>query len=71
MWHWAHAIVVPIHTCIVVLTRSTTAAERNSSTLVPPSVLVSVFLWKPVATSCSGVAFGSRSPASCSMVNRS
>ena len=60
-------MVVPIQTCNVVLTRSTTAAERNSSALVPPSVLVSVLRWKPVAMSWSGVGFGSRSPASCSI----
>ncbi len=30
-WHWQHAIDVPIHTVIVVLTRSTMATLRNSS----------------------------------------
>ena len=39
-WHWAQAIVVPIQTAIVVLTRSTTATLRNSSSFVPPSLLV-------------------------------
>lgn len=34
--------VSPIHTCIVVSTRSFTAAIRNSSLSVPPSVLVMV-----------------------------
>ena len=43
VWHWAHAIEVPIHTDQVVLTRSMTAAFRNSSSEVPPSLLVIVF----------------------------
>ena len=51
VWHCAHAIEVPIHTAIVVFTRSTTATERNSSSSVPPSVLFIVFRWKPVAMS--------------------
>ena len=42
---------MPIQTAIVVLTRSTTATLRNSSSLVPPSLLVSVLRWKAVATS--------------------
>src|SRR5262245_9694921 len=42
LWHWAQAIVVPIQTASVVLTRSTTATLRNSSSLVPPSLFVSV-----------------------------
>src|SRR4051794_40437683 len=44
-WHWAQAIVRPIHTWYVVLTRSTTAAVRNSSSSVPPSSLFSVLRW--------------------------
>ena len=68
-WHWAQAMVVPIQTAMVVLTRSTTATLRNSSSLVPPSLLVSVLRWKAVATSCSSVGSGSRSPAICSIVN--
>jgi len=51
--HWAHPIVVPIQTDIVVLTRSTTAAFLNSSSLVPPSVLVMVLRWNAVAVSVS------------------
>src|SRR5262245_63310689 len=69
LWHWAQAIVVPIHTAIVVFTRSTTATLRNSSSLVPPSLLVSVLRWKAVAVSCSSVGLGNRSPAICSIVN--
>src|SRR5262249_17311338 len=37
----------------------------------PPSRLVRVLRWKPVATFCSSVAPGSRSPASCSTTNSS
>ena len=62
-------MVVPIQTVIVVLTRSMMAALRNSSGLVPPSVLVIVLRWNAVAMSCSSVGWGSRSPAICSMVN--
>ena len=47
-------MVVPIQTCIVVLTRSTTAATRNSSSSIPPSVLTIVLRWKPVAMRCLG-----------------
>jgi len=71
LWHWAQAMVVPIQTAMVVLTRSTRATLRNSSSLVPPSLLVIVFRWNAVATICSSVGFGSRSPASCSSVNTS
>ena len=53
VWHWAQAIDVPIHTVNVVFTRSTTATLRNSSSLVPPSLLVSVLRWNAVAMSCS------------------
>jgi hypothetical protein len=53
------------------LTRSITAAIRNSSSSVPPSRFVIVFRWNPVATRCASVALGSRSPASCSTVKRS
>ena len=53
----------------VVLTRSTTDSTRNCSRSMPPSWLISVLRWKPVATFCSVVGFGSRSPASCSIVN--
>ncbi len=35
-------MVTPMNTCMVVLTRSTTAATRNSSSSVPPSSLLSV-----------------------------
>ena len=42
VWHCAHAIEVAIHTDIVVLTRSMTAALRNSSSVVPPSLFVMV-----------------------------
>src|SRR5207248_9460297 len=71
VWHWAQAIDVPIHTVNVVFTRSTTATLRNSSSLVPPSLLVSVLRWNAVATSWSSVGWGSRSPAICSTVNTS
>ena len=71
VWHWAHAIDVPIHTMNVVFTRSTTATLRNSSSFVPPSLFVIVFRWNAVAVNCSSVGFGRRSPASCSTVNRS
>ena len=37
--------------------------------MMPPSLVVTLQRWKPVAMSWSSVAFGSRSPASCSMVN--
>ncbi len=70
-WHWAQAIVVPIHVLIVVFTRSMTATVRNSSSIVPPSLLVSVLRWKAVATLSSSEAFGSRSPANCRIVNSS
>ncbi len=62
-------MVVPIHVAIVVFTRSTTATLRNSSSSVPPSLLVWVLRWKAVATSWSGVGVGSKSPASWSRVN--
>ena len=71
VWHWAQAIVVPIQTAYVVLTRSMTAAVRNSSSLVPPSFCVMVLRWKAVAMRWSCVGFGRRSPASCSMLKRS
>ena len=35
-------MVEPIQTVIVVFTRSTTATLRNSSSIVPPSLLVGV-----------------------------
>ena len=41
--HWAQPIEVAIQTDMVVFTRSTTAAFRNSSSTVPPSLLVMVF----------------------------
>ena len=69
LWHWQQAIDVPIQVVMVVFTRSTTATLRNSSSFVPPSLLVIVFRWNAVAMSCSSVGFGSRSPASCSIVN--
>ena len=50
-WHWPQAIVVPIQTDIVVLTRSTIATLRYSSWSVPPSLLVFVLRWKAVAMS--------------------
>ena len=51
LWHWAQLNVEPIQTAIVVLTRSTTATLRNSSSCVPPSLLVMVLRWKAVAMS--------------------
>ena len=71
VWHCAQASDVPIQTVSVVLTRSTTATLRNSSSLVPPSLLVIVLRWNAVAIRWSSVASGSRSPASCSTVKRS
>ena len=70
-WHWQHPTVSPSHTAPVVLTRSTTASTRNCSGSTPPSWLIPVLRWNPVATFCDTVAFGSRSPASCSVVKRS
>ena len=64
-------MVLPSQTVPVVSTRSRIAATRYSSGSVPPSVLIMVLRWNPVAIFCSGVASGSRSPATCSMVNRS
>ena len=61
--------MVPIQTAIVVLTRSTMATLRNSSSLVPPSLLVIVLRWKAVAIRVSSLASGRRSPAICSIVN--
>ncbi len=41
---------------------------RDSSGSRPPSPLVMWLRWKQVASFCSGVAFGRRSPANCSIV---
>src|SRR5262245_1170165 len=71
VWHGAQPMEGAIQTAMVVVTRSTTAALRNSSSLVPPSLLVMVFRWKAVAVSVSSSASGRRSPAICSMVNLS
>ena len=63
-WHCAQDAVKPIHTCMVVFTRSTTAATRCSSSSVPPSSLVMVLRWNAVANRVSALASGSKSPAS-------
>ena len=65
-------MVVPIQTAIVVLTRSTTATLRNSSSLVPALVVghrVAMEGGRDELLARSGS--GSRSPAICSIVNRS
>ncbi len=51
--------------------RSNMASMRNCSGSTPPSSLIIELRRKPVATTWSCVAFGSRSPAICSMMNRS
>ena len=71
LWHSAQPAVSPIQTSMLVFTRSFTASTRNSSSSVPPSVLVMVFRWNAVARRVSTVASGIRSPASCWRVNSS
>ena len=63
LWHLAQPMVSPMKTCIVVSTLSLIAATRNSSSSVPPSVLVIVLRWNAVAIFCSRLAPWSRSPA--------
>ena len=53
----------------IVFTRSTTYATRNSSSTMPPSSFCMCMRLNAVARRCSFVAFGSRSPASCHVVN--
>ena len=53
----------------VVSVRSSTYSTRFSSAIRPPSPLSGWLRLNPVATSCSGVVPGTRSPASWSMVN--
>ena len=48
-WHWAQPTVRPRKTVPVVLTRSTIDSTRNCSTSIPPSWLISVLRWNPVA----------------------
>ena len=67
----AQATVRPSQTVDVVLTRSTMYAFRYSSAIAPPSKLIMWLRLKPLAIFWVGVAFGKRSPASCSMVKRS
>ena len=51
--------------------RSYIASIRNCSGSMPPSSLIIEFRKKPVATIWLCVAFGSRSPAICSITNLS
>ena len=55
----------------VASTRSTTYSTWYSSGIAPPSKLIMWLRLKPEAIFCSLVASGSRSPASCSIVNSS
>src|SRR5579885_3151212 len=64
-------MVSPSHTAEVVSTRSTTYSTWYSSGIAPPSKLIMWLRLKPVAIFWSSVACGSKSPASCSMVNSS
>ena len=67
----AQPMVRPSQTVAVVSTRSTTYSTRYSSGI---DAALGVAMWlrlKPVAIRWSSVGLGSRSPASCSMVNRS
>ena len=70
-WHWQQPIVRPSQTDAVVFTRSMTDSTRNCSTSIPPSWLIGVLRWNPVATFCARVAPGRRSPAIWSTVNSS
>ena len=68
-WHSAQPIVEPSHVVATVRTRSAAYLARYSFGCAPPSRVIMFSRLKPVATSCSVVGFGSRSPASCSIVN--
>nr|CAA9289388.1 hypothetical protein AVDCRST_MAG63-4222 [uncultured Armatimonadetes bacterium] len=70
-WHRAQATVCPMKTVLVVSTRSMTYSAAYSSGIAPPSKLMGWLRLKPLAIFWSSVASGSRSPASCSTVNRS
>ena len=63
------AIVAASQAPPIVRTRSALYFARYSFGCAPPSRVIMLRRLKPVATICSGVALGSRSPASCSMVN--
>ncbi len=54
-----------------VLARSRTFSTKNSSGFAPFSDIWRWLRLNPVAIFCSSVALGSKSPANCSMVNRS
>ena len=73
LWSWQRAqpTVSPSHTVPVVETRSTTLSTKNSSAMMPISEFMRWLRLNPVAIFWSSVAFGSRSPASCSIVKRS
>src|SRR5439155_17519195 len=68
-WHSQQAIVEPSHAVDTVRTRSAAYLARYSLGCAPPSRVIILRRLKPVATSCSFVAPGSKSPAICSMVN--
>ncbi len=67
----AQPIVRPMNTVAVVSTRSTAFSIRHSSSIEPASVTVRLLRLKPVAIRCARVGEGSRSPAICSITNRS
>ncbi len=73
LWSWqtAQLAVRPIQTAEVVSVRSRAYRTRYSSLIAPPSLVVMLQRLKPLATRCSRVGFGSKSPASCSIVKRS
>ena len=73
MWLWqaAQPAVRPSHTVAVVSTRSLAYITATSSGMLPPSLVVMLQRWKPVAICCSSVRLGNKSPASCSVVKRS
>ena len=61
----------PIHTCDTVSVRSRVYKTWYSSGITPPSLVVELQRLNPEAICWSSVLPGKRSPASCSMVNRS
>ena len=69
LWHCEQPMVDPSHTVAVVFTRSTITSKCASSLSTPPSSFNIVLRLKPVAIFWASVAFGSMSPAICSMVN--
>ncbi len=73
LWSWqtAQPAVNPSHTWPSVSVRSRAYRTMYSSSMIPPSLVVMLHRLNPVAMSWSRVGFGSRSPASCSTVNRS